>query len=232
MDKSSFLMVERGNPYERGDVIALTKPITVLGRKGQHFDPDIAFDNIFVSRRHAALLYRNGKFSIKDLNSKHGTFVNQKRLDPHDEIPLQHGDTIVLAGDLIVLSFSILSMDETMDITPLIKQFAAVEASGGLRLNPFKQELVYGEDVYAFSEKEYKCMELLVNHQGQFVSKDQLKVYIWPERSCGTDEVPDVSSEELNALIYRVRKKTRGILDIESIRGKGYILQTQADGQT
>ncbi|MCV4235153.1 FHA domain-containing protein [Virgibacillus sp. LDC1] len=232
MDKSSFLMVERGNPYERGDVIALTKPITVLGRKGQHFDPDIAFDNIFVSRRHAALLYRNGKFSIKDLNSKHGTFVNQKRLDPHDEIPLQHGDTIVLAGDLIVLSFSILSMDETMDITPLIKQLAAVEASGGLRLNPFKQELVYGEDVYAFSEKEYKCMELLVNHQGQFVSKDQLKVYIWPERSCGTDEVPDVSSEELNALIYRVRKKTRGILDIESIRGKGYILQTQADGQT
>lgn len=232
MDKSSFLMVERGNPYERGDVIALTKPITVLGRKGQHFDPDITFDNIFVSRRHAALLYRNGKFSIKDLNSKHGTFVNQKRLDPHDEIPLQHGDTIVLAGDLIVLSFSILSMDETMDITPLIKQLAAVEASGGLRLNPFKQELVYGEDVYAFSEKEYKCMELLVNHQGQFVSKDQLKVYIWPERSCGTDEVPDVSSEELNALIYRVRKKTRGILDIESIRGKGYILQTQADGQT
>lgn len=229
MDKSSFLMVERGNPYERGDVIALTKPITVLGRKGQHFDPDIAFDNIFVSRQHAALLYRNGKFSIKDLNSKHGTFVNQERLAPHDEISLQHGDTIVLAGDLIVLSFSILSMEETMDITPLIKQLAAVEASGGLRLNPFKQELVYGEDVCAFSEKEYKCMELLVNHQGQFVSKDQLKVYIWPERSYGTDEVPDVSSEELNALIYRVRKKTRGILDIESIRGKGYILQTQED---
>ncbi|WP_253300760.1 FHA domain-containing protein [Paenibacillus lautus] len=230
MDKSSFLMVERGNPYERGDVIALTKPITVLGRKGQHFDPDIAFDNIFVSRRHAALLYRNGKFSIKDLNSKHGTFVNQERLAPHDEIPLQHGDTIVLAGDLIVLSFSILSMDETMDITPLIKQLAAVEASGGLRMNPFKQELVYGEDVYAFSEKEYKCMELLINHQGQFVSKDQLKAYVWPERSYGTDEVPDVSSEELNALIYRVRKKTRDVLDIESIRGKGYILQTQADG--
>ncbi|WP_237566634.1 MULTISPECIES: FHA domain-containing protein [Paenibacillus] len=229
MDKSSFLMVERGNPYERGDVIALTKPITVLGRKGQHFDPDIAFDNIFVSRQHAALLYRNGKFSIKDLNSKHGTFVNQERLAPHDEISLQHGDTIVLAGDLIVLSFSILSMDETMDITPLIKQLAAVEAPGGLRLNPFKQELVYGEDVCAFSEKEYKCMELLVNHQGQFVSKDQLKVYIWPERSYGTDEVPDVSSEELNALIYRVRKKTRGILDIESIRGKGYILQTQEE---
>ncbi|WP_260871456.1 FHA domain-containing protein [Paenibacillus sp. Y412MC10] len=229
MDKSSFLMVERGNPYERGDVIALTKPITVLGRKGQHFDPDIAFDNIFVSRRHAALLHRNGKFSIKDLNSKHGTFVNQARLAPHDEIPLQHGDTIVLAGDLIVLSFSVLSMDETMDITPLIKQLAAVEGSGGLKLNPFKQELVYGEDVYVFSEKEYKCMELLVNHQGQFVSKEQLKSYVWPERSYGTDEVPDVSSEELNALIYRVRKKTRDILAIESIRGKGYILQSTAE---
>ncbi|MFD4518899.1 MULTISPECIES: FHA domain-containing protein [Paenibacillus] len=227
MDKSSFLMVERGNPYERGDVIPLTKPMMVLGRKGQHFHPDIAFDNIFVSRRHAALLYRNGHFSIKDLDSKHGTYVNKERLAPQEEVPLQHGDIIVLAGDLIVLSFSILSMDETMDITPLIKHLAAIETSGGFQLNPFKQEMVYGEDVYAFSEKEYKCMELLIHHQGQFVSKEQLKTYVWPERSCSTDEVPDVSSEELNALIYRVRKKTRNILAIESIRGKGYILQSE-----
>lgn len=231
MDKSSFLMVERGNPYERGDVIPLTKPITVLGRKGQHFDPDIAFDNIFVSRRHAALIYKDGQFRIKDLNSKHGTFVNLQRLEPHDEIPLQHGDTIVLAGDLIVLSFSILSMDETMDMTPLIKQLAAIEAAGGLRLNPFKQELSYGGKVYAFSDKEYKCLEVLVNHQGQFVSKEELKIYVWPERCYEADAVPDVSSEELNALIYRVRKKTRDLLNIESIRGKGYILQKLADGQ-
>lgn len=230
MDKSSCLMVERGNPYERGDVIPVTKPITVLGRKGQHVAPDIAFDNIFVSRRHAALVYKNGQFSIKDLNSKHGTFINLQRLAPHEETPLQHGDTIVLAGDLVVLSFSILSMDETMDMTPLIRQLEAIKTAGGFRLNPFKQELSYGGKVYAFSDKEFKCLEVLVNHHGQFVSKEELKINVWPERHYEMDAVPDVSSDELNALIYRVRKKTRDILNIESIRGKGYILQKQADG--
>ena len=130
------------------------------------------------------LLYRNGKFSIKDLNSKHGTFVNQERLAPHDEIPLQHRDTIVLAGDLIVLSFSILSMDETMDITPLIKQLVAVEASGGLRLNPFKQELVYGEDVYAF-RKRVQMHGALINHKGQFVSRINSRPTFGPSEATG-----------------------------------------------
>lgn len=227
MDKSSFLMVERGNPYERGDIIQLTRPIMILGRKGKQWDPDITFDNVFVSRKHAALMYKNGRFFIKDLNSKHGTFVNQERLAPNGEVPLQHGDMVALAGDLILLSFSILSMDETMDITPLMRQMRVVEASGGVTLDPFKQEFVIGEDVYAFSEKEYKCIELLIHHKGQFVSKEQLKLEVWPERSYSIGEIPDVSAEELNALIYRVRKKTRHIFTIESIRGKGYILHPE-----
>ncbi|MGM1045632.1 MAG: FHA domain-containing protein [Bacillota bacterium] len=227
MDKSSFLMVERGNPYERGDIIPLTSKMIILGRKGKQWDPDISFDNVFVSRKHAALLYKNGRFFIKDLNSKHGTFVNQERLAPNGEVPLHHADLVALAGDLIILSFSILSMDETMDITPLMKQMAVVEALGEVKLDPYKQELVVGEDVYAFSEKEYKCIELLIHHKGQFVSKEQLKLEVWPERSYSIGEIPDVSAEELNALIYRVRKKTRHILSIESIRGKGYILHSK-----
>lgn len=224
MDKSSFLLVERGNPYKRGDMIPLTSKMMILGRKGKQWDPDISFDNVFVSRKHAALLYKNGRYFIRDLNSKHGTFLNQERLIPGGEAPLQHADSIALAGDLILLSFSILSMDETMEITPLMKHKELVEAPAKVRLDPFKQEFVFGEDVYAFSEKEYRCIELLIKHKGQFVSKEQLKLEVWPERSYSVGDIPDVSSEELNALIYRVRKKTRQLFTIESIRGKGYIL--------
>ncbi|MFC7678799.1 FHA domain-containing protein [Paenibacillus sp. GCM10028914] len=227
MDRSSFLVVERGNPYERGDVIPLNNPLMTLGRKGKQWNPDIPFDNVFVSRKHAALIYKNGLFYIKDLNSKHGTFVNQERLAPSEEKVLEHSDLIALAGDLIVLSFSSVSMDETMDITPQMKQMAAYKPSDRVELDPFKQEFVFEEEVYAFSEKEYKCIEILINHKNQFVSKEQMKCWIWPERSYSEGDVPDVSAEELNALIYRVRKKTRHILSIESIRGRGYILHSE-----
>ena len=225
MDRSSYLVVERGYPYERGDVIPLTGSI-VLGRKGRQWDPDISFDNVFVSRKHAALFNKNGRCHIKDLNSKHGTFINQERLAPNGEVPLQHGDSIALAGDSIVLSFAIRGLEETMDITPLIKQRAAAKAAGAIRMDSNKQQFVIDGEAYAFSEKEYKCLELLFSCKGQFVSKEQLKSWVWPERSYGDGEVPDVSAEELNALIYRVRKKTRHILSIESIRGRGYILQS------
>ena len=95
----------------------------------------------------------------------------------------------MLAGDLIVLSFSILSMDETMDITPLIKQLAAVEGPGGLKLNPFKQELVYGEGVYAFG-KEYKCMELLVNHQDSSCPRSSSRHTFGPSEATGRTKCP------------------------------------------
>ncbi|MGG1880099.1 FHA domain-containing protein [Paenibacillus cisolokensis] len=228
MDRSSFLMVERGNPYEHGDVILLTRPVTVLGRRGTQGAPDVSFDNIYVSRRHAAIIYRDGGFFIQDLESKHGTFVNQRRLAPGEEVPLASGDSLALARDLVALRFSVLSTDETMDMTPFMKQLALTE-SGAIRLDPYKQELIFRGETYAFSEKEFKCVELLFHHKGQFVSKEQVKLSVWPERSYGEDEIPDVSTEELNALIYRVRKKTKDLFQIESIRGRGYILDVEEE---
>lgn len=228
MDRSSFLMVERGNPYELGDVILLTRQMMILGRRGTQGAPDISFDNIYVSRRHAALIYRDGVFFIRDLDSKHGTFVNQRRLSPGEEVQLSNGDALALARELVVLRFSVLSTDETMDITPMMKQLALTD-SGAIRLDPYKQELTYRGETYAFSEKEFKCVELLLHHKGQFVSKEQVKLSVWPERDYGEGETPDVSAEELNALIYRVRKKTKNLLQIESIRGRGYILDVEEE---
>ncbi len=50
-----------------------------------------------VSRRHARILYREGRFWIEDLGSLNGTFVNRgPRLRPGQMVPLQHGDEIIL----------------------------------------------------------------------------------------------------------------------------------------
>jgi len=50
-----------------------------------------------VSRRHARIFYREGRFWIEDLGSLNGTFVNRgPRLHPHQPVPLRHGDEIIV----------------------------------------------------------------------------------------------------------------------------------------
>ncbi|GBC77771.1 Oxoglutarate dehydrogenase inhibitor [bacterium HR08] len=50
-----------------------------------------------VSRRHARIFYREGRFWIEDLGSLNGTFVNRgPRLRPYQPVPLRHGDEIIV----------------------------------------------------------------------------------------------------------------------------------------
>jgi phosphoserine phosphatase RsbU/P len=49
-----------------------------------------------VSRRHALVFYREGLWYLSDLGSRHGTSVNGKRLESHQEMPVEHGDRIAL----------------------------------------------------------------------------------------------------------------------------------------
>ncbi|MBS1711998.1 MAG: protein kinase [Armatimonadetes bacterium] len=46
------------------------------------------------SRTHALIWFDNGKWYIKDLDSKNGTFVNERRLDPNVPLLLRHQDRI------------------------------------------------------------------------------------------------------------------------------------------
>jgi FHA domain/zinc-ribbon domain len=74
------------------------------GRAGEHFTPqaerttigrspdcDIFLDDVTVSRKHAELLLEDGRFTIKDLGSLNGTYVNRRRIDAS---PLSDGDEL------------------------------------------------------------------------------------------------------------------------------------------
>ena len=75
------------------------------GRAGEHFLPqgerttigrspdcDIFLDDVTVSRKHAVLLDDDGAFSIEDLGSLNGTYVNRKRIE--SAARLQTGDEV------------------------------------------------------------------------------------------------------------------------------------------
>ena len=221
MKALAYITVESGSPFEKGAFIPLNRSQMIIGRRGSNWEPDIAFNNIFVSRKHFSITLENGMYFIKDLNSKHGTFVNNQRLTPNEEWILKDHAEISIANHLIKLSFSLSRIEQTADMVPTVQMCKWVN---DLALDPLRQELSIQGNTYLFSDKEYKCIELLLSMINTIVPIEELKKCVWNERAQTESDLPDVSSDEVNALIYRIRKKTQDIVQIENIRGKGYIL--------
>lgn len=58
------------------------------------------FDSRVLSRSHAELFVRDNKLYIRDLKSSNGTFINNKKLDPHKDYELKVGDKLDLGTTL------------------------------------------------------------------------------------------------------------------------------------
>lgn len=64
------------------------KPVIRVGRND---DCDVPIDNLGVSRYHAEVLFKEGFYLLRDLQSNNGTFVNGRRVTTH---ALNDGDEI------------------------------------------------------------------------------------------------------------------------------------------
>ena len=73
---AAVLVVRRGP--KRGSRIALDADTITIGRQELS---DIFLDDITVSRNHATLHRVSGGFSVEDLGSMNGTYVNKKLVD-------------------------------------------------------------------------------------------------------------------------------------------------------
>jgi FHA domain/zinc-ribbon domain len=60
-------------------------------RIGRSPDCEIFLDDVTVSRNHAVLVERDGKFFVEDQGSLNGTFVNRRRIDNQ---ALENGDEL------------------------------------------------------------------------------------------------------------------------------------------
>ena len=70
---------------------------------GRHQDAEILLQSTDISRKHAALLFRDDHIWVKDLKSTNGTFVNGERVEQEQEIELRDGDMLQFASFMFMI---------------------------------------------------------------------------------------------------------------------------------
>lgn len=118
---------------------------------GKSPECDISYDNVLVSKEHAYLFYENGKWKIKNLDKKFGTFVNNVQIS--DEVhTLENGDIIFIIGlKLIIIGNSLFINNPGDKVKYLLR---------ALLLNKNSQKIINQEDdsndeIELYSEKDY-----------------------------------------------------------------------------
>jgi len=83
---TALLVVRRGP--NAGSRFLLDSDLTTAGR---HPESDIFLDDVTVSRRHAEFYRRGDRFTVRDVGSLNGTYVNRERIE---EAALSGGDEV------------------------------------------------------------------------------------------------------------------------------------------
>lgn len=86
-----------------GEKIELGKPSFVLGKNPEKSDYAVA-DNTNISRVHAVITMRNGRYYVMDQNSTSGTFINGRIIKAGQETEILPGDCLMLANEEFIFN--------------------------------------------------------------------------------------------------------------------------------
>ncbi|WP_245754965.1 FHA domain-containing protein [Pelosinus propionicus] len=216
--------MERGEPYEAGSRIELPNGKLYLGRSSLDSQADVSFSNQLISRKHCYILQNEEDIILYDLGSKHGTMINGKAITPHEKYILNRGDTVSLSmGIAVIRIVSASKNEETMDLSQT--QFISLKKDAIIAVDCAKLECHIDGQLVNLTEKEWRFFKLLYDHANTVVTYDAIRAAVWPERILGESTLPDAGVDEINVLIYRVRKKMGKRADmLKAMRARGYVM--------
>lgn len=110
---------------------------------GRTSDNNIFFENIFVSGKHAQLSYNGSGWSINDLRSTNGTYVNGYKVENKD---LSAGDLIYIMGLRIVVGHNFLAINNPDSLVKINSKSLA---------EYIPQTVANNQEIYDLPEKEH-----------------------------------------------------------------------------
>ena len=121
-------LIVRGSDGHLREVYPIGPQTTSIGR-GRHSGNEIVLADGMVSKRHAALLFENDRFLVRDEGSTNGTFLNGVRLSPGQARPLDAGDQILLGETTLIYR----PTDEPSADGPRVKAVTPASAANSFR---------------------------------------------------------------------------------------------------
>lgn len=201
--------------------IEWSKPELAIGRENAN---DIIIDHPLASRRHARLEQDEHGFSVRDLDSTNGTYVNGERIT--GACALHNQDRVWVADTEIVFTDPEATQKGPLP-AEVLKRLRAAEEAEAIRLDGRAKDVYIQGNLLVppLTVKEFQLLDLLYTHKGQVISKDDIAKGVWDY------EVYDYNA--IDALVYRLRQRIEtdpgNPRYLVTVRGFGYKLLTQAE---
>lgn len=213
MDTSqqAFLLFQEGELA--GKKVPIAKRSIIIGRGGANRSCDIVIHDRQVSRRHAEIFEEQGRYFLRDLNSKNGTYLNGRPVKGVVEL---HDDDEVQIAFCVRVRF--IGADATLPLEE-------VRPAARLRLNPESRRVWIGtvEIDPPLSPAQYRLLELLYEPPGRVRSRDEIVAAVWPEA-----ERDGVTEQAIDALVRRLRERLAEVNPdgqyVVTVRGHGFRL--------
>ena len=168
-----------------------------IGRKKNN---DVIIDNLAVSGHHAKIDSVGDSFVLIDLQSKNGSFVNEKKVNSHW---LQSGDTINIGKHSLVFSFNeneTLPADETDEIDRTMvmdtSQYRSMVNKNKVEaakppVNTKKRDTIGIISILKGGEGKYKCRKVITRIGKHPDSDIVIKGFMVGSTSATIDQRPD-----------------------------------------
>jgi pSer/pThr/pTyr-binding forkhead associated (FHA) protein len=104
---------------------------------GRDTKNDLVMESAAISREHAAVTSRDGRWYLEDRGSFNGTYLNGTRVVPGTPLPLRHADRIGIGAETLIFSWPAQVHDP--DTTEPVEEVAG---TNGLQLSAFQRQVV------------------------------------------------------------------------------------------